>query len=322
MAKKKICFVIAPIGDEESEVRKRSDQILRYVIEPSTSECGYEAIRADKIEKPGVITSQVIQHIIEDSLVIADLTGHNANVFYELAIRHALRKPFIQMIQKGEKIPFDVSGTRTIYIDHHNLESVDEAKNGIIGQIKSLEQDASQIETPISISLDLQSLRKSDDPERRSLADIMAVLTELPTRIEERFSERTEPIHRRKLKYFHPMMIKEMMHMSSRGSEDPIGILIIASLLREDVPWLYEIGVDAYRTAKSGDVLAATEALKNFQRIVEHTLHGPFMEEFMMSSKESHIMMHELPRILEHTVDRYISTNTSSNDDKKRISKK
>jgi hypothetical protein len=317
MAKKKICFVIAPIGDDESEIRKRSDQILKHVIEPATSECGYEAIRADKIEKPGVITSQVIQHIIEDSLVIADLTGHNANVFYELAIRHALRKPFIQLIQKGEKIPFDVSGTRTIYINHHDLDSVGEAKNGIVGQIKSLEQDASQIETPISISLDLQSLRKSDDPERRSLADIMAVLTELPSRIEERFAERIEPMRRRKIKRFHPMMIDEMMHMSSRSSEDPIGILIIASFLREDVPWLYEIGVEAYRTTKSGSFEDSIQALKGFQRTVEHTLHGPFMEEFMMSSKEGHMMMQELPHILERIIERYISARKSGPNRKK-----
>jgi hypothetical protein len=317
MAKKKICFVIAPIGDDESEVRKRSDQILKHVIEPSTSECGYEAIRADKIEKPGVITSQVIQHIIEDALVIADLTGHNANVFYELAIRHALRKPFVQMIQKGEKIPFDVSGTRTIYIDHHNLDSVDEAKNGIIGQIKSLEQDASQIETPISISLDLQSLRKSDDPERRSLADIMAVVTELPTRIEERFSERIESPRRKKLRRFHPMMIDEMVHMSSRDSSDPIGILIISSFLRDEAPWLYEVGVEAYRTTKSGSFKESVDALKGFHRLVEHTLHGPFMEEFMMSSKETHMMMDELPRMLEHIIDRYLSSRKQRPDGKK-----
>jgi len=144
----------------------------------------------------------------------------------------------------------------------------------------------------------------------------MAVVTELPSRIEERFSERIEPIRRRKLRRFHPMMIEEMVHMSSRSSEDPIGILIIASLLREDVPWLYEIGVEAYRATKSGDLEAAIEALKGFQRIVEHTLHGPFMEEFMMSSKESHIMMHELPRVLENTIERYISTKKPRSNDK------
>ena len=64
--KKKVAFVIAPIGEEDSEIRKRSDQILKHVIQPSVDECGYKAVRADKIEKPGVITSQVIQHVVED----------------------------------------------------------------------------------------------------------------------------------------------------------------------------------------------------------------------------------------------------------------
>ena len=317
MAKKKICFVIAPIGEEESEVRKRSDQILKHVIEPPASECGYKAVRADKIDKPGVITSQVIQHVVEDPLIIADLTGHNPNVFYELAIRHAIRKPFIQIIKKGERIPFDVAGTRTINVDHRDLDSVGEAKNEIVNQIKSLEQDASNIETPISVSLDLQILRQSDDPEHRSLADIMSTLTELPSRIEERFSERIEPIRRRKLRRFHPMMIEEMTHMFLMKSSDPIGVLIVASLLRDDIPWLYEIGIEAYRTAKSGTSKAAAEALRGFQRAVERTLHGPFMEEFMMSSKESRMMMHELPRILEHITERYISTRKPASSRKK-----
>lgn len=317
MAKKKICFVIAPIGEEESEVRKRSDQILKHVIEPSASECGYKTIRADKIDKPGIITSQVIQHVVEDPLIIADLTGHNPNVFYELAIRHAIRKPFIQIIKKGERIPFDVAGTRTINVDHRDLDSVGEAKNEIVNQIKFLEQDASNIETPISVSLDLQILRQSDDPEHRSLADIMSTLTELPSRIEERFSERIEPIRRRKLRRLHPMMIEEMIHMFPMKSNDPIGVLIVASLLRDDIPWLYEIGIEAYRTAKSGTSKAAAEALRGFQRAVEHTLHGPFMEEFMMSSKESRMMAHELPRILEHITERYISTRKPASSRKK-----
>ncbi len=317
MAKKKICFVVAPIGEEESEVRKRSDQILKHVIEPSATECGYKTIRADKIDKPGVITSQVIQHVVEDPLIIADLTGHNPNVFYELAIRHALRKPFIQMIQKGEKIPFDVFGMRTIYIDHRNLDSVGEAKNEIVNQIRNLEQDAGNIESPISVSLDRQILRQSDDPEHGALADIMSTLNELPSRIEERFSERIEPIRRRKLRRFHPMMIEEMTHMFSMKSNDPIGVLIVASLLRDDIPWLYEIGIEAYRTAKSGTSKAAIEALRGFQRAVEGTLHGPFMEEFMLSSKDSRMMMHELPRLLEHITERYISRRKPASSRKK-----
>src|SRR6185436_20070868 len=143
MTQEKLCFVIAPIGDSDSDTRKRSDQVLKHVIRPAVTACGYKAVRADEIDKPGLITSQVIQHVVNDSLVVADRTERNPNVFYELAIRHALRRPLVQLIRKGETIPFDVAGTRTIYVDHHDLDSVEAAKNEIIEQVKSLERDAS-----------------------------------------------------------------------------------------------------------------------------------------------------------------------------------
>ena len=103
MNKDKICFIIAPIGAEDSEIRKRSDTVFKHIIEPVAQECGYKPIRADHISDPGIITDQIIEHIVKDPLGIVDLTGHNANVFYELAIRHATRKPSVQMISgKGQ----------------------------------------------------------------------------------------------------------------------------------------------------------------------------------------------------------------------------
>ncbi len=176
---KKACFVIAPIGEAESDTRKRSDQILKHVISPAADACGYQTTRADQISEPGMITSQVIQKIVDDPLVIADLTERNPNVFYELAIRHVIKKPLVQIIKKGEQIPFDVAGTRTIHVDHHDLDSVEAAKKEIIAQVQSLEADSSTQETPISVSLDLQLLRQSDNPEQRSLADVLSVITEL-----------------------------------------------------------------------------------------------------------------------------------------------
>lgn len=179
MSTKKICFVIAPIGEPDSETRKRSDQILKHIITPAVNECDYEPIRADKISEPGLITSQVIQHIMDDPLVIADLTERNPNVFYELAIRHAIRKPLVQIIKKGETIPFDVAGTRTIPVDHRDLDSVEEAKREIVRQIKSVENNPSLVDSPISVSLDLQTLRQSESPEQRSLADILSAISDL-----------------------------------------------------------------------------------------------------------------------------------------------
>ena len=54
----KICFVISPIGSEGTEIRDRADQVLRHLIEPAVKLYGYQAIRADAISTPGMITSQ------------------------------------------------------------------------------------------------------------------------------------------------------------------------------------------------------------------------------------------------------------------------
>src|SRR5437899_11104024 len=117
------CFVISPIGEAGSETRHRADQVFKHIIQPVARDCGYNAVRADHISKPGIITSQIIEHLAQDPLVIADLSGHNPNVFYELAVRHVARKPVIQITQVGEPIPSDVAPTRTIQLDHRDLES-------------------------------------------------------------------------------------------------------------------------------------------------------------------------------------------------------
>ena len=175
-----VVFVISPIGEPDSPERKRADKILRHVIEPIASELGYKAVRSDKISKPGIITSQIINHIINDLLVVADLTGHNPNVFYELAVRHATKKPVIQIIKKGERIPFDVSTTRTIQIDHTDLDSVDEAKKELRKQIKAVEKDPTLVGSPISVAVDLQLFKQSGDRDSR-------VIVELRQRIEEMY---------------------------------------------------------------------------------------------------------------------------------------
>lgn len=180
MSSKKICFVISPIGDEGSDIRKRSDQVLKYVISPPASNCGYSTLRADTLSEPGQITTQIIQQILDAPMVVADLTGTNPNVFYELAIRHAIRKPLVQIIQKGDKIPFDVATMRTIPVDHHDLDSVEEAKVEIEKQIRNVEsKKPDQIESPISATVDLQTLKRSDNPEDRTLGNILTALTQL-----------------------------------------------------------------------------------------------------------------------------------------------
>jgi hypothetical protein len=80
-------------GGYRSQETCRSDP--KDVINPAVAECGFDTLRADQISEPGLITPQVIRHVINDPLAIADLSGPNPNVFYELAIRHAIGKPLV-----------------------------------------------------------------------------------------------------------------------------------------------------------------------------------------------------------------------------------
>ena len=172
----KICFFIAPIGEPESETRKRSDQVLEHVIKPAVEVRGYSPVRADEMPEPGNITKQVIQHIVDAPLVIADLTESNPNVFYEIAVRHAIGKPIVQIIKEGEEIAFHLKKERTIYVNLLDPDKIKKAIKEIIRQIESLETFPSGLETPISDLLECHKLRQSDNPEQRSRADPMSRL--------------------------------------------------------------------------------------------------------------------------------------------------
>jgi len=179
----KVCFVIAPIGEIGSPGRKRSDQVLKHLIRPATKECGYAAQRADEISEPGIITSQVIQRLIDAALVIADLTTHNANVFYELAVRHAIRRPLVQIIAVGEAIPFDVSPVRTIQFDLADPDSLELAREALIRQVQSVEKDSTLVDNPISTAIDLGALKATGKSGDAQLATVIEGLNELRSEV-------------------------------------------------------------------------------------------------------------------------------------------
>lgn len=111
---KKICFYITPIGSEESIERKHSDLFMSSLVQPALEELGLTVVRADHIGEPGMITTQVLEYLKRARLAIADLSYLNPNVFYEVALRHALRLPVVQLIRKADHLPFDVNQSRTL----------------------------------------------------------------------------------------------------------------------------------------------------------------------------------------------------------------
>ena len=139
----KTCFVVCAIGNEGSETRKRSDQLLKHIIEPVCKDFGLEAIRVDKVHDSNSITDTIIRYIKESELVIADITEHNPNAFFEIGFRSALQKPIIHLKSKDDTIPFDISTIRTLDYDLKNLDSVADVKERLSKTISTLNLDSS-----------------------------------------------------------------------------------------------------------------------------------------------------------------------------------
>lgn len=181
MTEKK-CFVVSPIGENGSDIRKRADQVLKHVIIPSAIECGFnegDIVRADTISNPGAITHQIITSIIHSDLVIADLTGNNANVYYELAIRHVLRKPYVQICDINTPLPFDVKNQRTIMFDYKDLDSVAEAKSLLVQYANSALSQPDSLMTPIHEGLVIEGLLSSEKPSDQILGQLMENVADL-----------------------------------------------------------------------------------------------------------------------------------------------
>ena len=92
----KKCFIITPIGNENSDTFRKAKGVIESVIKPVLKGYGFDDIKpAYEINVSGMINTQIINRIIDDDLVVANLTGHdnigpNPNVMYELCLRHVV----------------------------------------------------------------------------------------------------------------------------------------------------------------------------------------------------------------------------------------
>ena len=106
-------FVVMQFGENYNDLYQ---DVIKDVCEKN----GYSVYRADEESGTGLILNDIVSAIKNSALVIADITPDNPNVFYEVGFAHALNKPTILLNEKSqrEKLPFDISGFRTIFYDN------------------------------------------------------------------------------------------------------------------------------------------------------------------------------------------------------------
>ena len=113
-----LCFVLMPFGTKESNGKSINfDEVYKKIIKPSIVESKLESIRADEEVVGGIIHKPMFERLLLCDYAIADLTTANANVFYELGVRHAIR-PYSTILicsKEGQNLPFDVRMSRVLY---------------------------------------------------------------------------------------------------------------------------------------------------------------------------------------------------------------
>lgn len=188
-------------------------------------------------------------------------------------------------------------------------------KKGVLELIQSLNQNAAQ---PITedrykqlfealwpeLEKKVGSIPQAPVTARhaRSQSEVLEELVEAIRAMEVRIREQPdEPRLLRRKHKLHPMMLRELAEMMSDQSGDPIGILMVASYFREDVPWLYELGSETYRAVKAGNKSESRKALSRFMHALEMTLHGPFPADEIFGSRhggarEVEFLLHDLLR--------------------------
>jgi hypothetical protein len=134
--RKRKCFVIMPFGERKDLDGQDIDfdDIYRFFLKKTIEGLDFsiDCVRCDEIEESGSIHEKMFEHIYQADVVVVDITTSNANVYYELGIRHSLAKGVTVLIRrKGTTIPFNIQGLQVVEYDQANFGSVERAKDRI-----------------------------------------------------------------------------------------------------------------------------------------------------------------------------------------------
>ena len=285
----------------------RTTQGIEYGVE------WYPAIRT-KLAEAGDVVALLSPRSLERPWILfecgiargkLDERGRQETKIKGLALGLPLSKivgPFAQF----QNCPFEVPAITKLVMELvAQIPNAEPDREAIEMQTNQFFQKAKELVAGIDDEGAGQDTPTVDDTSVAKLfEEVKVMFQDLPSRVEDRISSAVGPFGRRRGQRFHPRMFEDMMHMDVGDTDDPIGILMVASMMRDEVPWFYEIAREAYEAIKSGDAEAAERQIKRLRRLSKMLMNGPFMEE--MGNKDTHIFMMEFPRMFEHFVHRYI----------------
>jgi hypothetical protein len=131
------CFVMMPFG-------QWFDRYYQEIYVPGIKDAGFEPIRADELFSTGSVVEQIWEQISKAKILLADLTGKNPNVFYELGLAHAAKKPVVFAASQVDDVPFDLRHLRVIIYDVREPEWASRLRKSVADYLRNAARDPSK----------------------------------------------------------------------------------------------------------------------------------------------------------------------------------
>ena len=260
--------------------------------------------------------------------VVALLTKHSIDrpwILYEAGVAKGKLDTNVLGVALG--VPLEKVSTGP-FAQFQNCDDDEDSLTKLVIQLLKRNPDASPREEAIRIQVRVfiekvkallstkGAAKTQPETDETSVAklfeEVKVMVRDLPERVDDRVRSVAKRGSLKRLRRFHPMMFEELLfHPALAKSQHGAAAawLLFLSVFKDDVPWVYEIGLELYRALRSGDQNAIAQARQEFSAVLEAATHGPFFHEMMRpEDEEVYFMIRHLPEM----VDRFIENLPSS----------
>jgi hypothetical protein len=253
-------FVIMQIGAKDSPERKRADEIYNFIIAPAVEDAGLEPYRADQDPTPGAITPKFLSELLNARLIIADLTGRNPNVFYELGIAHSFARPLISIADTSSSLPFDTKDERVIELGEYPSTGLTYAQG---------EQAKTSLQTILKIVLSDNYEPPSPLREVAANASVDRLAPENPIAAEmAQIRESLEELRKQAIPQLYYDLLEEILDLSRRADRELSRLIQARDQLEIDTLTAERVSQSpGTRNARAGDL--SLLLVSDLQRIAQ-----------------------------------------------------
>lgn len=141
--------------------------------------------------------------------------------------------------------------------------------------------------------------------------EVKAMVRELPERVDDRVRIASRRSTSKGIRRLHPKMLDELLFRPSKSgrSDMTVAVLLIVSFAREDVPWLYEIGMNVYRAMLTKDRPTVENAHKQFMSTMELMMSGPWSRELLRDNEDAFLLTSYLPDVIDRAVSEFLASS-------------